>query len=82
MKTVVALAFRSLISRSATVMLSVAAIAVSVTLLLGVERIRTETRNRFATTISVSVLVGGARRGCIPPCLYSGSRLGHPRNNM
>lgn len=82
MKTVVALAFRSLISRSATVMLSVAAIAVSVTLLLGVERIRTETRNSFANTISGTDLVVGARSGSIPLLLYSVFRIGNATNNI
>ena len=82
MKTIISLAFRSLVSRRATVMLSVTAIAVSVTLLLGVERIRTETRNSFSNTISGTDLVVGARSGSIPLLLYSVFRIGNATNNI
>lgn len=82
MKTVLHLAFRSLVSRRTTVLLSVAAIAVSVTLLLGVERIRTETRNSFSNTISGTDLVVGARSGSIPLLLYSVFRIGNATNNI
>jgi putative ABC transport system permease protein len=82
MKTVINLAFRSLVSRRATVMLSLAAIAVSVTLLLGVERIRMETRNSFSNTISGTDLVVGARSGSIPLLLYSVFRIGNATNNI
>ena len=82
MKTILHLAFRSLVSRRATVLLSVAAIAVSVTLLLGVERIRTETRNSFSNTISGTDLVVGARSGSIPLLLYSVFRIGNATNNI
>ena len=46
------LAWRSLNSRRFTAGLTVFAIAVSVCLLLAVERVRTETRVSFANTIS------------------------------
>lgn len=76
------LALKSLISRRVTVFLTVLAIAMSVMLLLGVERIRTETRNSFANTISGTDLIVGARSGPIPLLLYSVFRIGNATNNI
>ena len=45
------IAAKSLWNRKATAILTIIAIAVSVTLLLGVERIRAEARNSFSNTI-------------------------------
>ena len=60
------IALRSLASRRVTVLLTVFAIAVSVTLLLGVERIRTEARASFSNTVSGTDLIVGARSGSVP----------------
>lgn len=76
------LALKSLISRRVTVFLTVLAIAMSVMLLLGVERIRTETRNSFANTVSGTDLIVGARSGSIPLLLYSVFRIGNATNNI
>lgn len=76
------LAVKSLISRRVTVMLTVLAIALSVMLLLGVERIRTEARNSFSNTISGTDLIVGARSGSLPLLLYSVFRIGNATNNM
>lgn len=76
------LAWRSLNSRRFTAGLTVFAIAVSVCLLLAVERVRTETRVSFANTISGTDLVVGARSGSINLLLYSVFRLGNATNNI
>lgn len=65
-----------------TVSLAIFAIAVSVMLLLGVERIRTEARTSFANTISGTDLVVGARSGSVPLLLYSVFRIGNATNNI
>ena len=76
------LAWRSLKSRRFTAWLTVFAIAVSVCLLLAVERVRTETRVSFANTINGTDLVVGARSGSINLLLYSVFRLGNATNNI
>ncbi len=76
------LALASLANRRFTVWLTVFAIALSVCLLLAVERIRTETRSSFASTISGTDLIVGARSGSINLLLYSVFRLGNATNNI
>lgn len=82
MRPIVQLATRSILNRRVTALLTVFAIAVSVTLLLGVERIRTEARAGFANTISGTDLIVGARSGAIQLLLYSVFRIGDPTNNI
>jgi putative ABC transport system permease protein len=76
------LALASLWNRRATALLTVFSIAVSVTLLLGVERIRTEARASFANTISGTDLIVGARSGDLNLLLYSVFRIGNATNNV
>lgn len=76
------LAVRSLLNRRLTAGLTVFGIAVSVTLLLGVETLRTEARNSFASTISGADLIVGARSGSIQLLLYSVFRIGNATNNI
>ena len=76
------LAVKSLNSRRLTAFLTVIAIAVSVSLLLGVERIRTEVRASFANTVSGTDLIVGARGGSVPLLLYSVFRIGSAQNNI
>ena len=76
------IALRSLASRRVTVLLTVFAIAVSVTLLLGVERIRTEARASFSNTVSGTDLIVGARSGSVPLLLYSVFRIGSATSNI
>lgn len=76
------LALASLANRRFTAWLTVFAIALSVCLLLAVERIRTETRSSFASTISGTDLIVGARSGSINLLLYSVFRLGNATNNI
>jgi putative ABC transport system permease protein len=79
---IVYLALKSILNRKFTATLTVVAIALSVTLLLGVERLRTEARASFANTISGTDLVAGARSGGIQLLLYSVFRIGNATNNI
>ena len=76
------LAFKSLVNRKYTVMLTVMAIMLSVTLLLFVERVRTDAKESFANTISGTDLIVGSRSGSIQLLLYSVFRIGNPTNNI
>ena len=70
------LAARSLWNRRGTAGLTVFAIAVSVTLLLGVQQVRSEARESFANTISGTDLVVGARSSPLNLLLYAVFRVG------
>lgn len=76
------LALKSLINRRMTAGLTVLAIAMSVALLLGVERLRTEAKASFANTVSGTDLIVGARSGGIQLLLYSVFRIGNATNNI
>ncbi len=76
------LALQSLRNRGLTAALTVFAIAVSVMLLLGVEKVRTGARQSFADTISGTDLIVGARSGSIQLLLYSVFRIGNATNNI
>jgi putative ABC transport system permease protein len=77
-----ALAIKSLINRKVTASLTVIAIAFSVLLLLGVEKIRTGSRMSFANTISGTDIIVGARTGEIQLLLLSVFRIGNATNNV
>ena len=79
---VLRLALQSLRNRWLTALLTVLAIAVSVVLLLGVEKIRTGARQSFADTISGTDLIVGARSGSLNLLLYSVFRIGNATNNL
>ncbi|MBK5970490.1 MULTISPECIES: ABC transporter permease [Thiorhodovibrio] len=76
------LAWKSLLNRRVTALLTMLSIALSVTLLLGVERLRTEARASFASTISGTDLIVGARTGPVQLLLYSVFRIGDATNNI
>jgi putative ABC transport system permease protein len=76
------LAIKSLRNRKFTVCLTVFSIALSVMLLVGVERLRHEIRTSFTNTISGTDLIVGARSGSIPLLLYSVFRIGNPTQNI
>lgn len=76
------IALRSLNNRRFTALLTIFAIALSITLLLAVERVRTETRASFASTISATDLIVGARSGSVNLLLYSVFRIGNATNNI
>ena len=76
------LALASLGNRRFTALLTVFAIALSVCLLLAVERVRSEARASFANTISGTDLIVGARSGSVNLLLYSVFRIGNATNNI
>ncbi len=80
--TILRLALKSLQNRWLTALLAMLAIAVSVVLLLGVEKLRTGAKASFANTISGTDLIVGARSGGIQLLLYSVFRIGDATNNM
>ena len=76
------LAIKSLRNRKFTSALTVLSIALAVVLLLGVERIRQEARESFASTISGTDLIVGARSSPVHLLLYSVFRIGNATNNV
>lgn len=79
---IVPLALRSIWNRRTTAALTVCAIAISVALLLGVQKLRTAAREGFADTISGVDLVVGARGGPLNLLLYSVFRVGDATANV
>ncbi|CAH1535679.1 ABC-type antimicrobial peptide transport system, permease component [Vibrio owensii] len=82
MSAVVKLAWKSLMNRKATAILTIMTVAISVVLLLGVERIRTQAKDSFANTISGTDLIVGGRSGQVNLLLYSVFRIGNATNNI
>jgi putative ABC transport system permease protein len=76
------LAFASLRARALTVAMTIVAIALSVALFLGVEKVRTGAKASFADTISGTDLIIGARSGSVQLLLYSVFRIGNATNNV
>ncbi len=76
------MALKSLNNRKTTALLTVFSIAVSVALLLGVERIRVEAKNSFTSTISGTDLIVGARSSSMNLLLYSVFHIGNATNNI
>jgi len=79
---ILSLAWKSLLNRRFTALLTLISIALSVTLLVGVERLRTEARASFASTLSGTDLIVGARSGPVQLLLYSVFRIGDATNNI
>jgi putative ABC transport system permease protein len=82
MKTLLQLTWRSLWNRRGTALLTILAIAVSVALLLGVQKMRSAARESFADTVSGVDLIVGARSGPINLLLYSVFRVGDATANV
>ncbi|WP_271879385.1 ABC transporter permease [Phaeobacter italicus] len=76
------LAIASLFARALTVGMTILAIALSVALFLGVEKVRTGAKASFADTISGTDLIVGARSGAVQLLLYSVFRIGNATNNI
>lgn len=79
---IVRLALNSMWNRWMTAGLTVLAIALSVAMLLGVEKVRRDAREGFANTISDTDLIVGARSGAVQLLLYSVFRIGNATNNI
>lgn len=82
MTAIIRLAWQSLLNRKATAVLTILTVAISVCLLLGVEKIRTQAKASFANTISGTDLIVGARSGQVNLLLYSVFRIGNATNNI
>lgn len=78
MGTILRLAFQSLRSRAFTSLLTVASIALSVTLLVGIEHVRSGVRESFAGTIRGVDLIVGARGGTLQILLSTVFGIGAP----
>lgn len=76
------LARKSAWNRRATLILIVFSIALSTTLLLGIEKLRTQIRESFVQSVSGTDLVIGARGGNIQLMLYAIFHLGGATHNM
>ena len=78
----ITLAFKSISNRKASVLLTLFTIAISVMLLLSIERVRQEAKQSFSNTISGTDLIVGARTGDIQLLLSSVFRIGHATNGL
>ncbi|MGC9403034.1 ABC transporter permease [Vibrio genomosp. F10 str. 9ZC157] len=82
MTAITSLAWKSVRNRKTTAILTILTVAISVILLMGVERIRTQAKNSFANTISGTDLIIGGRSGQVNLLLYSVFRIGNATNNI
>lgn len=82
MTPLVRLAAQSAWNRRGSLALAVLAMALSVMLLLGVERLRDEARNGFEQSVSGADLIVGARGSPLQLLLYSVFRLGEASQDM
>ncbi len=76
------IALKSARFRKTSLLLTVFSIAISVTLLLGVDKVRKETKTSFLNTVSQTDLIVGARSGPTNLLLYSVFRIGNATNNV
>jgi len=81
-KLLLSLAWRSLRNRPVTSLLTVAAVALSITLLLGVEQARRGMRESLTGTIKGTDLVVGARGGTLQLLLGSVFGIGSPTGSV
>lgn len=82
MKFLLLLAARSAWNRRLTLGMTLIAVALSVTLLLAVERVRLEARNSFGQSVSGTDLIVGARSSPVQLMLYAVFRIGEATNNI
>lgn len=80
--TILRLALASAWNRRYTLSLTLISVALAVTLLLGVERMRHAARAAFGQSISGTDLIIGARTSPVQLVLYSVFRLGEATNNL
>ena len=80
--SILSIALKSLWNRRLTAFLTVLAVALTVTLLLGVEKLRNGARDGFYNTISQTDLIVGAPTSRINLLLYSVFRIGNATANM
>ena len=76
------LIYMSLWNRRMSIMLMLISISLSITLLIGVEHLRSEAKESFSKTVSETDLIIGARSGQVNLLLYSVFRIGDATNNI
>jgi len=76
------LAYKSLLDRKGSVLLTLLAISVSIFVLLGIEHIRQQAKESFSNTVSGTDLIVGARTSNLNLLLYSVFRIGNATNNI
>ena len=76
------LAYRSLRNRKLTTILTLLSLALSVSLWVGIEHIRSGARESFSNTISQTDLIVGARGGTLQLLLYTVFHMGSPTANV
>lgn len=76
------LAVKSMANRRLTTILTIFSIALSIALLIGVERVRRGARESFAHTISKTDLIVGAKGGTLQLLLYTVFRMGSATGNI
>ena len=72
----------SLWNRRSSIILTILSIAISVSLLLGVDHLRRQAKDSFTKTVSGVDLIVGARSGQVNLLLYSVFRIGNATNNI
>ncbi|MGO8754860.1 MAG: ABC transporter permease [Gallionellaceae bacterium] len=82
MRYLLALAVRSAWNRKLTLGLTLMSIALSVALLIGVERVRQDAQDSFAQSVSGTDLVVGARTSPVQLMLYAVFHIGDATNNI
>ena len=82
LRPLLAIAWASALNRRGTLALVMAGIALATALLLGLERLRTDIREGFSTSVSGTDLVVGARSSPIQLMLYAVFRVGGATNNV
>ncbi|MGH1361797.1 MAG: ABC transporter permease [Burkholderiaceae bacterium] len=82
MISILQLAWASLLNRRGAALLTILSVALSVAMLLGVEKLRRDARAGFADTLSGTDLIVGARSGSVQLLLYSVFRIGDATNNI
>ncbi|MCB9229361.1 MAG: ABC transporter permease [Deltaproteobacteria bacterium] len=80
--SVIGLSLASMNNRRLCTFLCMFSIAMSVALLIGVQRIREGARESFNNTVSGTDLIVGARTGPVQLLLYSVFHMGNPPNNL
>ena len=72
------LIFKSLWNRKLTTVLTILSLALSFSLLVGIEKLRTSVRESFSNTISGADLVVGGRTSPVQLLLYTIFHIGDP----
>ncbi|WP_444913940.1 ABC transporter permease [Microbulbifer sp. TRSA007] len=76
------LAWQSLMQRKGSVSLAVLSVAISLILMLGIEQLRSHTKNSFSRTVSGVDLIVGAPTGQLNLLLYSVFHIGNASNHI